>query len=75
MKLVLDLGFQKLGLVRIQAFVCHENIGSKQLLKKLSFKEEGYLRQYECHSVTGECKDMYIYSLLKRDFDNVFNEG
>jgi ribosomal-protein-alanine N-acetyltransferase len=74
MKLVLELGFHKLGFVRIQAFVCDENIGSKQLLKKLRFIEEGYLRQYECHSVTGECKDMYIYSLLKDDFDNASKE-
>lgn len=70
MKLVLGLGFHKLGFVRIQAFVCEENIASKQLLKKLNFKEEGYLRQFECHSVTGECKDMHIYSLLKNEFDN-----
>lgn len=70
MKLVLDLGFHKLNLVRIQAFVCEENIASKQLLRKLGFAEEGYLRQYECHSITGECKDMYIYSLLKNEFDN-----
>jgi ribosomal-protein-alanine N-acetyltransferase len=70
MKLVLGLGFYKLGLVRIQALVCEENIASKQLLKKFKFKEEGYLRQYECHYVTGECKDMYIYSLLKNEFEN-----
>ena len=70
MRLVLGLGFHKLGFVRIQACVCEENIASKQLLKKLGFKEEGYLRQFECHNVTGECKDMYIYSLLKNEFDN-----
>ena len=70
MGLVLNLGFQKLGFVRIQAFVSPQNVASKQLLIKFGFIEEGYLRQYECHSVTGECKDMYIYSLLKNEFDH-----
>ncbi|WP_032121221.1 GNAT family N-acetyltransferase [Clostridium amazonitimonense] len=68
MQKVLSLGFNQLGLVRIQAFVCGENIASKEILKKFNFKEEGYLRQFECHSVTGECKDMYVYALLNTEF-------
>jgi len=65
---VLAFGFNQLDLVRIQAFVCEENIASKELLKKHNFKEEGCLRQFECHNVTGECKDMYIYSVLSTEF-------
>ncbi|WP_055668681.1 GNAT family N-acetyltransferase [Desnuesiella massiliensis] len=68
-KEVLSLGFKKLGLVRIQAFVCEENIASKDLLKKFNFKEEGYLRKFECHSVTGKCKDMYVYGVLNTEFN------
>lgn len=30
--------------------------------------EEGYLGQFECHGVTGKCKDMYIYCLLNTEF-------
>lgn len=56
--------------MRIQAFVSDENIASKLLLKKFTFKEEGYLRKFECHSVTGECKDMWLYSLLNTEFQN-----
>ncbi|MFB7159286.1 GNAT family N-acetyltransferase [Lysinibacillus sp. NPDC056232] len=67
-KEVLAIGFNQLGLVRIQAIVSEENIASKQLLSKFNFKEEGCLRQFECHSVTGECKDMLIYSLLNTEF-------
>jgi len=63
---VLAIGFNQLGLVRIQAIVAEENIASRKLLTKFNFKEEGYLRQYECHSVTGECRDMLIYSLLRK---------
>ncbi|MFE6169505.1 GNAT family N-acetyltransferase [Viridibacillus arvi] len=67
---VLSIGFNHLDLVRIQAFVSNENIASKVLLKKFNFKEEGYLRKFECHSVTGECKDMWLYSLLNTEFQN-----
>lgn len=65
---VLSIGFNQLGLVRIQATVTDENIASKKLLTKFNFKEEGNLKQYECHSVTGECKDMLIYGLLHTEF-------
>jgi len=65
---VLSLGFKQLGLIRIQAFVCKENMASKEILKKFNFKEEGYLRKFECHSVTGECSDMYVYGLLNIEF-------
>ena len=66
-KEMLSLGFNQFGLMRIQAFVCEENTASREILKKFKFKEEGYLRQFECHCVTGECKDMYVYGLLKTD--------
>lgn len=65
---VLSLGFNQLGLVRIQAFVCAENVASAEVLKKFKFKEEGCLRQFECHSVTGKCKDMWVYGLLNKEF-------
>lgn len=68
-KEVLSLGFNKLDLVRVQAFVCEENIASKDILKKFNFREEGHLRQFECHSVTGKCKDMYVYGLLNTEFN------
>ncbi|MEG0470881.1 MAG: GNAT family protein [Solibacillus sp.] len=60
---VLSVGFDQLGLVRIQAFVCAENVASTEILKSFNFKDEGCLRQFECHSVTGECKDMWVYGL------------
>ncbi|MDD4439232.1 MAG: GNAT family protein [Tissierellia bacterium] len=68
MKEVLKLGFKQLKLTRIQAFVHEENIASKHLLKKFNFQEEGYLRLYECHEVSRECKNMYIYAVLKNEF-------
>ncbi|HEY1407135.1 MAG TPA: GNAT family protein, partial [Spirochaetota bacterium] len=68
MREVLKLAFHKFDLSRIQAFVHKENESSIGLLKKFNFKKEGYLRQYEYHSVTGECADMFIFSLLKTEF-------
>jgi [ribosomal protein S5]-alanine N-acetyltransferase len=65
---VLSFGFNQLGLVRIQALVCAENVASTEILKKFEFKEEGCLRLFECHSVTGECKDMWVYGLLNTEF-------
>ena len=68
MKEVINIGFNQLALTRIQAFFCEENIASKNILEKFGFNEEGFLRQYEYHEVNRECKDMYIYSLLKGEF-------
>lgn len=67
---VLLFGFKQLGLTRIQAFVCKENIASKDILKKFNFTREGFLRQYECHNVTGKCNDMYVYGLLSTEFED-----
>jgi ribosomal-protein-alanine N-acetyltransferase len=66
---VLSLGFNQLEMVRIQAFVNSDNVPSKGLLKKFNFKEEGLLRQYECHCVTGKCTDMFIYGLINPKFN------
>ncbi|UHA72713.1 GNAT family N-acetyltransferase [Paenibacillus sp. 481] len=67
---VLGLGFNQLGLVRIQALVSDENTASAEMLKRFNFKAEGCLRKYECHGVTGECRDMWVYSLLNTEFEN-----
>ncbi len=61
---IIRIGFEELGLVRLQATVCQENEASQKLLEKVGFMKEGLLRKYECHSVTGECKDMMMNSLI-----------
>lgn len=67
---VVSFAFEKLNLVRIQGFVRDENIASKELLKKLNFKEEGLLRKYELHTIDGTYNDMCIFGLLKEDLKN-----
>lgn len=65
-KLILELGFEKLGLERIYA--CHdsENLVSGKVLKRLGMTYEGTLRKNRIH------KERYVddvyYSILKEDY-------
>ena len=61
---LLPIIIRELGLKRIQSIVFKDNIASKKLLNKLQFKEEGLLKKYSYHIVTGECIDSYIYALV-----------
>lgn len=63
---ILAWGFHQLDLNRIEAMVMQENIASLQLLKKLSFLEEGLLREYGFWK--GKFHDLKIYSILKREY-------
>ena len=65
---MLSIGFNQLDLLRVHAFVTRENEASTFLLKKLGFQFEGCLRLFDCHLVTGECRDVDIYSILKDEF-------
>lgn len=66
---VIRLAFNKLGITRLQAIACEENEASQKILEKMGFMKEGLLRQYECHMVTGNCKDILMYSLLKTEYE------
>lgn len=67
-KHLLPIAFEQLGINRIQATVDPLNSASIGLLKKIGFQEEGLLRDYEVHGVTGLAKDMFMFSLLKREY-------
>lgn len=69
LKAVLPFGFYQLGLHRIQSFLHPENIASIELLEKLNFKNEGYLREYEYHHDEKDFRNVFIFSLLKKDFE------
>jgi len=43
---VVDWGFQRLGLLRVQATVLESNAGSIRVLERCAFEREGYLRSY-----------------------------
>jgi len=69
LKAIITFGLYQLGLHRIQSFIHPENIASIELLEKLNFKNEGYLRQYQYHYDEKEFKNIFIFSLLKKDFE------
>lgn len=69
LKAVLPFGFYQLGLHRIQSFLHPENIASIELFEKLNFKNEGYLRQYQYHYDEKNFRNVFILSLLKKDFE------
>lgn len=61
---LLPIIIRELDLKRIQSIVFKENEASKRLLSKLNFYEEGLLKKYSYHVVSGECIDSYMYALI-----------
>ncbi|OMO85686.1 hypothetical protein COLO4_21498 [Corchorus olitorius] len=53
------------GLVRLEALVEVENMGSQKVMEKVGFLREGLLRKYGF--CKGEIRDMFIYSFLETD--------
>lgn len=64
--LVLELGFNHLGLERISAYSHVRNGRSKAALERLGFVNEGILHSWHRHQ--GEPQDVYIHCLLKEIF-------
>lgn len=60
-KKICEYGFEKIGLVRIEANCLLDNVKSQQLLEKLGFQREGILRKYKY--IRNEFLDSYMYSL------------
>jgi ribosomal-protein-alanine N-acetyltransferase len=65
---ILQFGFEKLGLNRVEALVMLENTASVRLLRKLGFQEEGILREYAFFK--GQFHDLRSFSILKNDDKN-----
>ncbi|MHA6249421.1 GNAT family N-acetyltransferase [Pontibacter sp. CAU 1760] len=58
-----ELGFEKLGLNRIEGFVEHNNLKCKRALEKVNFRYEGTMRQ--CEIKNGKFIDVDIYANLR----------
>lgn len=63
---ILHYGFTMAGYNRIEAFVSIGNEKSSGILKKMGFKQDGLLREYEF--ARGGFVDLYCFSLLKSEF-------
>ncbi|MCM3122801.1 GNAT family protein [Mesobacillus sp. AQ2] len=64
---IINYGFQHMNFHRIEALIEPQNRSSQKLVEKFGFIKEGLLRDYEF--TQGKFDDLYMYSLLKRDFD------
>lgn len=62
---VIQNGFGRMGLHRIEALVYTENVRSLKLLQKLGFQQEGVLRDY--FYLDGRFYDHCLLALLKSD--------
>ena len=65
--LLLDYGFETRGLHRAYARAVDFNDGSRALLERLGFAEEGRLREHEF--LDGEYRDVVFYGLLRGEWD------
>ena len=65
---VIDFGFSKMKLTRIELTVMRCNKRSVRLARRLGFKREGILRQYGFNEKM-ELVDEELYSMLRSDWD------
>jgi ribosomal-protein-alanine N-acetyltransferase len=65
---LINYGFNKLGLKRIEAITGPENEGSKRIIEKLGMQKEGVLRDH--FVLDGITYQSVIYSILKKDWSN-----
>jgi ribosomal-protein-alanine N-acetyltransferase len=63
---ILRFGFERLGLHSVEAQIEPNNQGSRRVLEKLGFTQEGYFRQN--YYFDGQFTDTAVFSLLKADW-------
>lgn len=65
---IIDYGFNKLELQRIEALVGNNNIPSLKIIEKHHFIKEGYLRKH--YYVNGKYEDSLLFSRLHQEYFN-----
>jgi [ribosomal protein S5]-alanine N-acetyltransferase len=63
--LVVDFGFERLGLHRLEAACLPSNIPSRSVLTRTGFQQEGYAREYLC--IAGNWQDHLLFAILRHD--------
>jgi [ribosomal protein S5]-alanine N-acetyltransferase len=63
---ILDYGFLKMNLNRVEACTSPDNSASINVLRHFGFEKEGHLRQHYIRDE--EIQDSFIFSLLKNDY-------
>lgn len=64
---VIEHGFTKMNLHRIEALVGIENTPSLKLMQKFKFTQEGILRQH--YFINDKYEDSVVFSLLREEYD------
>jgi len=65
---IINFGFERMGLNRIEADASFYNTASTHVLEKLGFHQEGLQR--EQYFEDGSYHDLRLFALLKRDWEN-----
>jgi RimJ/RimL family protein N-acetyltransferase len=65
-RLLLRLGFEGIGLVRIEALCAVDNERSVRTLERLGMRREGRLAQYRWKK--GQARDHYLYALTRAEW-------
>lgn len=68
---ITEYGFNNLGFNRIEAFVEPENVGSRKVLSKIGFREEGILK--ENYYWKNRFVDNVLFAYLKKDYEGMIN--
>lgn len=63
---ILDYGFQKLQINRMEAFIGPGNIASQKVVLRQGFKQEGVLKEH--YNKDGDLQDSVLFALLKKDY-------
>ena len=61
---MLDFGFTRMGLHSVEAQIHPANSGSRRVLEKLGFVQEGYFRENFLDPVEARFTDTAVFSLL-----------
>lgn len=62
---VLQFGFTTMALHRVEAQIHPANVGSRRVLEKLGFVQEGYFHENYYESAEGQFTDTAVFSLLQ----------
>lgn len=68
-KAVIDEGFKRLKLNRIEIRAALQNYKSQAIPQRLGFKQEGIIRQGEF--VNNQFVDLYVYSMLREEWESI----
>lgn len=68
-RLILNYGFNQLGLNRIYLFTEVENVAAQKLFEKVGFEREGLIKQDIKRKE--RFKDRIMYAILRKDYENL----